>query len=201
MAPNNRWIKAIKFIYSLLFPSFCLNCGQEGPYICDKCSLFLIESENPFQINCLLKNGQDRLPLDRCLIVWESNAFFDKIRNIIYSQKAYHVLEYLSEKALKIFLNDPKLNSFWLAWFDSSTKIIAVNSPEENKKNFPFAKIIIDKFIKLTDRDNNLSKTLNQKNIILVSFCWHEGLLLKARALKDKNSDFIWVLVLTGKPC
>lgn len=202
MILDNRWIEKIKFFYTFLFPPFCLNCGREGDYICDQCSLFLIESENCLKANRSLKNKQKQLSIDQYLIAWENNIFFRKVRDVIYSQKSYHVLEFLSEKALKIFIDNPDLKYFWSAWFNPSTEIIAVNSPEESKRNLLLAEIIIDRFVKLTNRRDNLMKTSDQRNIILVSFCWHKELFSVAETLKDKNFNIIiWALVLTGEPC
>jgi len=198
---DNRWIKRIKSFYTLLFPPFCLNCGREGDYVCDRCAIFLIELENRSKTNRPLKNKQGQLLIDQCLTVWENNVFFRKIRDVIYSQKSYHIVKFLSEKALKIFIDNSDLKYFWSIWFDPSTKIMAVNSPEESKRNLPLAEIIIDRFIELTNRSVNLMEMSNQKNIILVSFSWHEGLLSAAKTLKNKNHNIIWVLVLSGEPC
>lgn len=42
-SPVGRKIKNI--ILDILFPKVCINCGKEGKYICDKCSIFISEAE------------------------------------------------------------------------------------------------------------------------------------------------------------
>jgi competence protein ComFC len=39
-------------ILDLLFPKYCLGCGREGQYICDKCLIFATEIQNTGDLTC-----------------------------------------------------------------------------------------------------------------------------------------------------
>ena len=83
----------LRAILDILLPRFCLGCGREGKYICDKCSVFL--SEAP--------------PSKEVFSVWEYEGLMEKLIEEIRFKGRYHIIEELIEKALKIIeLNLPE---------------------------------------------------------------------------------------------
>ena len=71
-------------ILDVLYPKKCLGCGREGNYICNKCELFMIESEN---VLYLVKH----IPMTS---VWEYNGV---VKEIIHKIKYRGVSDAIKE--------------------------------------------------------------------------------------------------------
>ena len=72
-------------ILDILFPRFCLGCGQEGSYICQDCQIFLSEVETANQ---------------SIFSPWEHQGLMEQIFREIKLGGRYHIIEELVERAL-----------------------------------------------------------------------------------------------------
>ena len=68
----NCKLKIKETVLDVLFPKFCLGCGREGRYICDKCNVFISEVE-PIYFE------QKKYCLDALISVWEYEGLIKKL--------------------------------------------------------------------------------------------------------------------------
>jgi len=167
-------------IIDILFPRFCLGCGREGSYICDKCKLFVSEaipvcpvcgypSEKGETHKKCLNRTLDGLT---CLYDYEG-----LIKQLIKMMKYNDLLD-----AVKELINNVRI---------SYTYIGSVPNNE-------LAKFIAEQLAK----NNNclLFKNQKVKNLILVDDLFEDSMKQYARTLKQKGAENIWGFVL-AKNC
>ncbi len=84
--------KTKEMIIDTLLPRKCVNCGQEGKYVCDSCSLFLLETPSLRSIG----------GLEELISVWEYEGIIKKLLGDIKSNKTYDIINELMERAFQI---------------------------------------------------------------------------------------------------
>lgn len=110
--------KVKDIILDILFPRFCINCGKEGRYICNKCSLFVSEAipvcpnccnssfSGETHQNCIKKYG-----LDGLISMWDYEGL---IKNLIHNIKydgLTHIVNECVESSFKLIAGD--INRFY----------------------------------------------------------------------------------------
>ena len=84
-------------LLDVLFPRFCLGCGREGRYICDKCNVFVSEVE-PIYFE------QKKYGLDALISIWEYEGLIKKlIHEIKYQGLTDIVKELISLIQIEIY--------------------------------------------------------------------------------------------------
>jgi len=58
-------------LLDILFPKFCIGCGKEGKYICERCNIFTSETE-PIYFK------QEKYGLDSLISIWEYEGLMKK---------------------------------------------------------------------------------------------------------------------------
>ncbi len=200
-----RLQNGVKFIYELLFPPFCLNCGAEGDYICHDCSLFLVEAE-PACPCCgypseggKKHNGCQGI-LEGQLVVWEEKGLTGEIIKTVHSRRATHLLEDFVLKSLKVVLANSSFECFWSVWFDRSTAVVSCPSPEEEKGQ-NYSDLAAEELVKLTERDQKMISGSSRERAVIVSLFFHQEIVSRAESLKANGFQEVWSLVLIAKSC
>ena len=81
-------------LLDILFPKFCIGCGREGKYVCDRCNIFTSEVE-PIYFQ------QEKYGLDSLISVWEYEGLMKKaIHQIKYQGVADIIKELMSSVIL-----------------------------------------------------------------------------------------------------
>ena len=126
-------IKEIKeSILNILLPKKCVNCGKEGQYICNDCELFLSETEN-----FLLK--------EKIVSVWDYEGVIEKAILKIKYNGIYHAINELTEKAVKIIINDMVNFQDFLEFFlnpDTYITYVPMFKEKERERGFNQAELI-----------------------------------------------------------
>jgi hypothetical protein len=201
-----EWRKRIHFFHTLLFPSFCLNCGCPGNYLCADCFLFLNESQpSCFYCGQLNRRG---LACPDCVAgitgfvsAWEQEGLTDKIVDFIRERELTEVLDFLTDRALLVFIDNKSFDLFWLTWFSFETDIIPFRGSETTQKDFSLNQRMANRLIGKTNRDKNKINGAGSKKAILIALVGEKSISLKARQLADQGYDEIWALVLTHNSC
>jgi ComF family protein len=82
-------IEKIKnIVLDAFFPRFCLGCGREGSYICDKCALFVSEVE-------AIYFEQKKYGLDALIGIWEYEGLIKKLIHEIKHQGLSDIIKEL----------------------------------------------------------------------------------------------------------
>lgn len=105
-------------ILDILFPKVCINCGREGKYICNKCSIFISEAMPVCPVcykssffgethsSCLKKYG-----LDGLISMWDYEGLVKRlIHNIKYNGLS-HIIDECVESSFKLIATD--INRFY----------------------------------------------------------------------------------------
>jgi competence protein ComFC len=126
-----------EFMLDILMPRFCLNCGREGSYICDKCKLFLGEVENniPEVFSC-----------------WEYEGIVKKALSKIKSEGNNQVARELIEIAFEKFEFNIS-NDIWITY-------IPIFKKDQENSEFNSAKIIAHQL------NENFVKEIKQSLIV-----------------------------------
>jgi len=120
-------------LLDIFFPRQCFNCQSEGKYLCDKCSLFLVDlpdikMEGFEQVTCC----------------WEYNGIAKKIISEAKTRGMFDALRELTDKALserETLLPDDLLITF-----------VPMEEKEERLKGFNHAEVIAKQLGRITDR-------------------------------------------------
>lgn len=76
-----------ELILDILFPRYCVGCGKEGKYICDKCQIFVSEAMPIYH----------KLPcLDGLTSVWDYEGLIKELIHKIKYQGMFHIIKELS---------------------------------------------------------------------------------------------------------
>ena len=111
----------LRTILDILLPKFCVGCGREEKYVCDKCEVFL--SEVP--------------PSKEVFSIWEYEGLMEKLIEGIKFKGKYHIIDELVEKAFqKIELNLPP---------DTVITYVPMWPKKERERGFNQAKLIARK--------------------------------------------------------
>ncbi len=123
--------KGLQFFLSALFPVFCVNCGKEGLYICEDCSIFL--SENSLICPVCHEssyNGKrhrrcvNRYGMDGLASVWDYEGVAKKsILQLKYSD-IYHMTGELIERSFGVMIRDKDRFSDFLEFVTRETTVI-----------------------------------------------------------------------------
>jgi len=133
-------------LLDILFPKFCIGCGREGKYICDRCNIFTSEAE-PIYFQ------QEKYGLDSLISVWEYEGLMKKAIHQIKYQGVADIIKELMEKG---FQERPDLPENWTQAFRRSGLLKAVITyvpmckKREKKRGFNQAKIIAQELAKKT---------------------------------------------------
>ena len=184
--------KTFSFLLDTLFPKFCVNCGEEGNYICKKCSLFISEANfvcptcqkasyfGKRHKNCRKLNEPDGL-----ISVWDYDGPIKKAVHCIKYQGFFDISKEIIKRAIIEFEKDKKrFSQFLFFLFDKETSItfVPTNPSSERRKGFDHSKILADQIAKATNKKtvNFLEKIREVKS--------QTGLDKKERFLNVKNS-------------
>jgi len=206
-----RWLNKIKEgLIDILLPKRCAGCGQEGNYICEKCSLFLSEAPTIFTAN-----GPEEL-----VSIWEYEGL---IKNLIFKikyQNMFNALDELTEKAFKI--REPYIPE------DTIITFVPMFKKKEKQRGFNQAELIAKKVGQITGRkvlpllekikDTRSQTNLNKKerianlkdsfqrkdgitshdNVLLVDDVWTSGATVAecCRVLKKSGVKKVWGFTL-----
>jgi len=81
-------MKVKDIVLDILFPRFCLGCGREGRYICDKCNVFISEVE-PIYFQ------EEKYGLDALISIWEYEGLIKKLVHQIKYQGLTDIIKEL----------------------------------------------------------------------------------------------------------
>jgi len=117
-----------EWFLDILFPRFCLSCGREGKYICDKCEVFLSEVLSSKEV----------------FSIWEYEGLMEKLIWKIKFDGQYHIIDELVEKAIaKIELNLPE---------DTYITYVPMCRKREKQRGFNQAELIAKRMGEKTGR-------------------------------------------------
>ena len=122
-------------ITDILFPKICIACGEEGRYICEKCSLFLSEVPN------ITKTGG----LEELVSIWEYEGVIKRILLKIKQEGVFDVVNELVEKAFEIRET----------YIPEDTKItfVPMFKKKERRRGFNQAELIAKKIGEITGKE------------------------------------------------
>ncbi len=123
--------KGLQFFLSALFPVFCVNCGKEGFYICEDCSIFLSENslicpvchESSYNGKRHRRCG-NKHSMDGLASIWDYEGIAKKsILQLKYSD-IYHMTGELIERAFSVMIRDRDRFSDFLEFVTKETTVI-----------------------------------------------------------------------------
>jgi len=131
--------RGLRFFLEALFPVFCVNCGKEGLYICEDCSLFLSEnslicpvchesSYNGKRHGCCKK----RYSMDGLASVWDHEGVVKKSIHHLKHSDVYHMAGELIERSLRVMIKDKERFFDFLEFVTEETTVITF-VPAEKK--------------------------------------------------------------------
>ncbi len=214
----------IEKLLNTFFPAFCVGCGKEGKYICEKCYVFAGESalicpvcgESSFSGERHFQCLSARYDLDGLANVWEYEGIVKKVLGTIKYRGITHALGELVQSSFQLMLADK-------ARFGAFLEFLFVGSPmityvpmflqKEKKRGFNQAKLVAQVVGKITGNkvlqllaktketpsQTNLTKQQRVENI-KDSF----GVCAKPGLAQIKNVvlvDDIWTTGATMKEC
>lgn len=122
----------------VLFPKFCLGCGKEGKYICERCDVFISECE-PIEFTETRVSGE----LDGLISVWEYEGLIKKaIHQIKYQGITDIIKELMNIIEVVEVGSDPDLTPI--------ITYVPMYKKREKKRGFNQAKIIARELAKKT---------------------------------------------------
>ncbi|MFH1714055.1 MAG: hypothetical protein ABH831_00415 [Candidatus Nealsonbacteria bacterium] len=120
-------------ILDIFFPKRCVNCGKEGTYICEDCTLFF--SETPV----LKLTGET----EELMSVWEYEGVLKKILNKIKSEGIHGAVQDLIKIAFKMWeIEIPE---------DTCITFVPLWKNKEKERGFNQARIIAEVLAKKTN--------------------------------------------------
>lgn len=134
-------MKVKSLLLDIFFPKFCVECGREGKYICEKCYLFASETE-------LLRQAW---PVGM-INVWEYNGIIKKALHEVKYRYTRDILNELIEKGFKIILNDKYRFNDFLSFLINEKAVITyvpMYKKKERYRGFNQSKIIAQKIGKI----------------------------------------------------
>ncbi|HQO27808.1 MAG TPA: hypothetical protein PKX21_01985 [Candidatus Pacearchaeota archaeon] len=193
------------FIYSQLFPPFCLNCGRRGAYVCPECQVFLVEAE-PACPACGQASPGGWLhqkcfsSLDRRIVAWENQGLAKRLIATINQSRASHLLEYLGLQALASFLKSDSYNDLSRLFSDCSVEIIAAPPPQKMADCSDLSSVLVQQIVNFFRNEQLQNQAIKpkEKKAVLVSLEDHADIKAKARELKDNGFTQVFSLVLVG---
>lgn len=109
------------FLLEIIFPRYCIGCGEEGSYICKDCEIFL--SEVP--------------PSKEVFSIWECDGLMEKIIWQIKYRGTYHIIDEVVQKIFeKMDLNIPR---------GTIISYVPMDKKKERKRGFNQAELIAKK--------------------------------------------------------
>jgi len=200
----------------ILFPKLCIGCGEEGRYICDKCSIFPSENYLICPV-CRQKSfsGETHFKcrrkyfLDGLISVWDYDGIIKYAVRCIKQDGAFDIAKELTENSLAVIFNDSskRFNSFLSFSLAEETAItfVPMLKREENKRGFnqsqiianAIAKILNKKeapFLRKTENGIKLNKIVSPEDMVLVGDVFASGATMKecCRVLKQNGARRIW---------
>ena len=206
-----RWLNKIKEqLIDILLPKRCAGCGEEGNYICEKCSLFLSEAPTIF-----MAGG-----LEELVSVWEYEGLIKKLIFEIKYQGVFDAINELAERAFKI--REPYIPE------DMTITFVPMFRKKERQRGFNQAELIARKVGQITGREvlpllekikdtasqTELNKeerianvknsfrrkagTASYDNVLLVDDVWTSGATMAecCRVLKKSGIKKVWGFTL-----
>ena len=155
----------------ILFPRFCLGCGKEGQYICEKCQNFLVEAslicpvcEKSSFIGEKHSNCSVRYSLDGLISIWEYEGIVKQLIHEAKYKGVSHVLSEAVAKAFETMLRDEirfKLFFQFLSLSDVYITYVPLFKKKEKERGFNQAYLIAQEISKITKEPviNLLEKT------------------------------------------
>jgi len=139
-------MKIKDLILDILFSKVCINCGREGKYICDKCSIFVSEAMpvcpncyNPSFLGETHQNCIKEYGLDGLTSMWDYEGLVKRlIHNIKYGGLS-HIIDECVESSFKLIAADiSRFNSFLSFLSSDNTYITYVPMHIKKKKRRGF---------------------------------------------------------------
>jgi len=196
---------AVDFIYSILFPPFCLNCGRAGSYICDQCQLFLIEAEPSCPACGQPSPGGWRhstcsSSIDRRIIVWEDEGLGRRLVSKILQSRSTHLLDDLMMRAVLTLFKNNDYVDFWLILRQGLVKILPNPSSRETRDHCQISERMAQKIVALNPiRD--FKSTSETRVAVLVGLEEKVSIEEQARLLKAEGFDQVFSFTLIGRTC
>ena len=190
-------MKVKDLVLDVLFPKFCVGCGIEGKYICDKCSIFISEAMPvcPICYNSSFfgethQNCIKEYALDGLISIWDYEGIIKKIIHEIKYNGFTNIINECVESSFKLIAKD--INRFYpfLSFLYSNNTYISyvpMYLKREKKRGFNQAKIIAQEIGRFSSCNiiSLLEKTTDTKS--------QAKLEKKERMENVKNSFNIWV--------
>ena len=152
----------IETLLNTLFPAFCVGCGKEGKYVCEKCYVFVGESalicprcdESSFSgerhSQCTTSYG-----LDGLANVWEYEGIAKKVLGTIKYGGITHAVGELVQSSFQLMIADKARFGAFLQFLLGSRQAITyvpMFLQKEKKRGFNQAKLIAQVVGKITGR-------------------------------------------------
>lgn len=153
-----------------IFSRFCINCGKEGKYICDDCSLFVSEAkficpscDKPSYFGDKHQWCNDPEEMLGLINIWDYEGIIKKIFYHIKEDGTFHILEELIERIILLIENDPTRFSPFLSFMNQEETYITfvpIHKKKKKKRGFDqseilarhFANIFNKKYVVLLER-------------------------------------------------
>jgi len=177
-------------LLDILFPKFCVGCGKEGKYICERCNIFTSEVE-PIYFQ------QEKYGLDSLISIWEYEGLMKKaIHQIKYQGVTDIIKELMKTVEIEGMESGPGLASI--------VAYVPMYKKREKKRGFNQAKIIAQELAKKTSaqggcqvvsllkkiKDTQPQMELNQEERLKnIKGCF-ELSLKEVRPPESLNADF-----------
>ncbi len=160
---------------TVLFPAFCVSCGKEGRYLCEKCHVFAGEAslicpvcqESSFtgETHAKCKNRYGLNGLANC---WEYEGAVKKILGRIKYRGITNAIQELAAISFQMMAADQaRFDTFFKFLLDEPRiTYVPMFSAKEKKRGFNQAKLIAKKLAKINGQAvlSLLTKTKNTKS-------------------------------------
>lgn len=201
--------KTKEMIIDTLLPRKCVNCGKEGNYICDSCSLFLLETPTLRYVG----------GLEELISVWEYEGIIKKLLNNVKSNRMYDIISELIEKAFKVreaVVPEGAYITFVPMWKNrekdigfNPAELIAIKLGEktgrkvasllEKTKDTSFQKDSTkEERMKIVRGSFAVKEDFVPEKIVLVDDLWKSGATMTecCQELKEKGAKLVWGFTL-----
>ncbi len=161
------------FFLETLFPRFCIECGKEGRYICEKCTLFISEAnfvcpvcQKTSYFGKRHRRCKKSRELDGLVNAWDYDGPIKKAIHSIKYGGIFHLLEEITENIFLLAEKDQIRFSLFLSFLTDENTVITfvpVSSDKKKERGFDQSNILADyvgkavnkKAIKLIERIRN----------------------------------------------
>lgn len=156
-------MKIKNLVLDILFPKFCVGCGREGKYICNKCEIFISENSlicpvcgqasftGESHFNC-----KGRYSLDGLISIWDYDGVIKEVIHNIKYKGMFDLIDECVDRAFNYISKDPtkRFDSFLSFLSSESTYItyVPMFRRKEKQRGFNQSKIIAKKIADISNK-------------------------------------------------